>query len=59
MTINDFKHDAKGSVKFLVYPNAYELKFERYYISEQVEKIRVIGKTKDLLISCDRPAIRL
>lgn len=35
-----------------------KLQFERYYLSDQIERIRVYGKEKEIKIQSDRPFIR-
>lgn len=49
----------KGELNFSVGKAGYNLKFERYYLSEQIERIKVYGKEKELLLQCDRPEIKL
>lgn len=50
--------DAAGDLWFTADTTRYRLKFERYYLSEQIERIKVYGKKTEILLQSDRPAIR-
>lgn len=51
------KEEAKGELIFTL-DKVYKLKFERYYLSDQIERIKVFGKTSELLLQSDRPEIK-
>ena len=46
-----------GELKFRSDSALYKLNFERYYRSDQIEKIKVFGKEKEIHLQSDRPTI--
>jgi hypothetical protein len=48
-----------GELFFRVDNTRYTLHFERYYISNQIERIKVFGKKTEMRLQCDRPEIKL
>lgn len=51
------KDNTKGEIKFRSEGVLYTLQYERYYQSEQIEKIKVFGKEKEIHFQNDRPSI--
>lgn len=47
-----------GKLKFQVDRTTYTLSFERYYLSDQIEKVKVFGKEREIHFRTDRPEIR-
>ena len=50
--------DLTGTIKFTHGLTIYTLNFERYYHSDQIERIRVFGRERELLLQSDRPDIK-
>ncbi|UEG50867.1 hypothetical protein LK994_05185 [Ferruginibacter lapsinanis] len=48
-----------GKLDFSVGSKRFKLSFERYYLSEQIERIRVSGKEKTMELQSNRPEIKL
>ena len=52
------QQDAKGKLFFCFDQKKYNLNFQRYYLSNQIERIKVYGKKSELLLQSDRPEIK-
>ncbi|MFT3679410.1 MAG: hypothetical protein QM791_04005 [Ferruginibacter sp.] len=53
------ENEITGVLRFEVESQKYELNYQRYYLSNQIEKIKVYGKAKEIHMQSDRPEIRL
>lgn len=52
------ENNISGKIQIQVDKTKYNLNFERYYLSDQIERIRVFGKSREILLQSDRPFLK-
>ena len=50
---------ASGKIQFSAEGRLFNLAFERFHLSDQIERIRVYGKTSKMELQSDRPFLRI
>lgn len=53
--MKEMENDIRGTLIFDAEKKTFELQFHRYYLSDQIERVRISGSTREIELESNRP----